>query len=290
MSGTDTLTYVGTTADVSVNLAAHTGSGFTSILGVENVTGGSGNDTLTGDTNANNLQGGVGNDTLDGGGGTDTLVGGQGNDTYFTDGGDTLTEGANAGTDTVVSSVTITLANNFENLTLAATAGNISGTGNGANNVITGNDGNNILSGGAGADTLNGGIGNDMLVGGTGIDTMAGGIGSDTFDFNALNESGVGTGNNDLITDFAVGDKIDLSGIDAINGGADQTFTFIGTAAFTAAGQLRYLQVGGDTVIQAKPTLTPAPSSSSCVSAARTRLQPVISSCNPASTGELPCT
>ena len=45
------------------------------------------------------------------------MVGGAGDDTYVTDGGDTLTEAANAGTDTVKSSVTFTLANNFENLT-----------------------------------------------------------------------------------------------------------------------------------------------------------------------------
>jgi len=47
-------------------------------------------------------------------------------------------------------------------------------------------------------------------------------------------------------------DRIDLAAIDA-NGGAggDQAFTFIGTAAFSARGQLRYVQVGGDTFIQA---------------------------------------
>ena len=48
MGGTDTLTYAGTTADVTVNLATGTASGFASIAGIENVTGGSGNDTLTG--------------------------------------------------------------------------------------------------------------------------------------------------------------------------------------------------------------------------------------------------
>jgi hypothetical protein len=31
----------------------------------------------------------------------------------------------------------------------------------------------------------------------------------------------------------------------------NQVFTFIGTAAFSAAGQLRYSQVGGETIIQA---------------------------------------
>jgi Ca2+-binding RTX toxin-like protein len=136
-------------------------------------------------------------------------------------------------------------------------AGNINGTGNGAANVITGNVGNNILSGGGGADTINGGIGNDMIVGGTGNDVMAGDAGNDTFVFNALNESGVGLGNNDLITDFegagvVGGDVIDLSAIDANAGvGGNQAFSFIGGATFSGAGQLRVVQLGGDTFIQA---------------------------------------
>src|SRR5262249_8723298 len=93
--------------------------------------------------------------------------------------------------------------------------------------------------------------------GGSGNDTMTGGVGNDTFAYNAFNESGVGTGNNDVITDFegdgsAVGDLIDLLALDANAGVAgNQAFQFIGTAAFSAAGQLRYTLVGGDTIVQA---------------------------------------
>ena len=56
----------------------------------------------------------------------------------------------------------------------------------------------------------------------------------------------------DRITAFAVGDKIDLSPIDAIAGGADDAFTFIGTnVAFTnAAGQLRTIDVAGNVFVQ----------------------------------------
>src|SRR6185436_6186669 len=47
----------------------------------ENVTGGSGNDSLIGDTLANILNGGAGNDRLKGQAGNDTLIGGSGVDT-----------------------------------------------------------------------------------------------------------------------------------------------------------------------------------------------------------------
>jgi len=79
---------------------------------------------------------------------------------------------------------------------------------------------------------------------------------SDSFTLPSM-KSGVGTGNNDVITDFegdggAVGDIIDLLALDANAGVAgNQAFSFISTAAFSAAGQLRYTQVGGETIIRA---------------------------------------
>ncbi len=80
LAGIDTLSYAGTTAVVTVNLQVGSASGFTSIVGVENVTGGSAADALTGDTLANILNGGAGGDILIGGGGTDTLNTGAAND------------------------------------------------------------------------------------------------------------------------------------------------------------------------------------------------------------------
>jgi Ca2+-binding RTX toxin-like protein len=81
------------------------------------------------------------------------MVGGAGNDVYYVDStGDTVTESANSGTDTVLSSITHTLGSNVENLTLTETS-SINGTGNALDNNITGNSGNNTLNGGAGNDT-----------------------------------------------------------------------------------------------------------------------------------------
>ena len=83
------------------------------------------------------LTGGAGHDTLNGAAGADTLRGGLGNDLYMIDNtGDSVTENANEGTDTVQSALTYTLGANLENLTLSGTTA-IHGTGNTAGNVLT---------------------------------------------------------------------------------------------------------------------------------------------------------
>jgi len=52
---------------------------------IENVTGGSGNDTIAGSAVANILIGGAGDDRLTGGAGNDSLTGGAGSDTFVFD-------------------------------------------------------------------------------------------------------------------------------------------------------------------------------------------------------------
>ena len=93
LGGNDTLSYGSTSQNVTVNLSTGTATGFSSIAGVENITGGSGNDILTGDSNANTLNGGSGNDTLVGGAGADNLLGGSGNDVIFMETNDSLIDG-----------------------------------------------------------------------------------------------------------------------------------------------------------------------------------------------------
>ena len=83
--GVDTLDYTGTTSAVTVNLGTPSAPGFTSVAGIENVTGGIGDDSLTGDAGVNVLTGDGGDDTLDGGAGADSMVGGIGNDPYVVD-------------------------------------------------------------------------------------------------------------------------------------------------------------------------------------------------------------
>jgi Ca2+-binding RTX toxin-like protein len=190
---------------------------------IENLTlTGTGNINGTGNNLANTIIGNSGNNRLDGMGGADAMFGGAGNDTYIVDNiGGSVTEYANEGIDTVLSSVTFALGDNVENLTLTGNGGN-SGFGNALDNVITGNsgantlsggDGNDMLDGGAGNDTLLGGNGNDILVGGAGNDFLMGGAGNDQFSFVAKAANGNSTAfsannmGNDTILDFTAADN-----------------------------------------------------------------------------------
>ena len=165
-AGTD-----GVLSSVSYTLAANLEKLTLTGAAATNGTGNSLANTLTGNAAKNMLSGGNGNDTLNGGAGVDTLIGGLGNDTYvLTHAGEVITELAAAGTDSVLSSVSYTLAANLEKLTLTGAAA-INGSGNGLANTLIGNAANNVLTGGSGNDTLNGGAGVDTLIGGLGNDT-----------------------------------------------------------------------------------------------------------------------
>jgi Ca2+-binding RTX toxin-like protein len=215
------------------------------------IIGNAGSNELVGQTGDDTLSGNGGNDTLNGGEGADNMAGGTGNDTYYVDNaGDVTTENAAEGTDVVKASISWTLGANIENLTQGGSAA-IDATGNALNNSIHGNAGANVLSGAGGDDALNGGAGADTLIGGIGRDTMTGGADNDTFKFADGDFGGVTRATADRIVDFASGDKVDLSAVDA-NAllAADQGFSFIGTGAFShTAGELRYEQVAGNTYL-----------------------------------------
>ena len=134
--------------------------------------------------------------------------------------------------------------------------------GGDGDDVMAGSAGSDFLEGDSGADNLNGGAdrdfvygdsGNDRVRGGAGTDDLYGGSGADRFIWDDGEFGGMSRTTADYIGDFhhSEGDKIDLRLVDAVAGGADDAFTWIGTAAFSGvAGQLRYLFAGGDTFIQ----------------------------------------
>ena len=215
--GTDLVDFSGfgaATAAVIVSLAERglqqTGQGGYILAAIENLMGTAFGDTLTGGQTANTLYGNAGADRLSGGAGDDRLFG----DGF-------LTQATGGGYD-------------------------------GPFVEVTGEDGAfafaDTLEGGAGNDLLVGGGGDDLLIGGAGRDTLRGGAGNDLFVFQAISDS-LNRSNADRVVDFSVGDRIDLSAIDAsktISG--DQAF-HLGQTAGRAGDVLVSYDLATDTTI-----------------------------------------
>ena len=173
----------------------------------------SGGTAINGTSGNDSLNGTSGNDALNGLGGNDTLAGSGGTDSY--DGG--------TGTDTLdVRATSSGVTVNFVNGTIG---GGFSGTFVNIERVLA-SDGVDNLIGATGNQTLSGRGGNDTFAGGVGVDTLWGGGGADAFVFREM-----GTGNADLISDFASGsDKVHLD---------DAAFAVGATGNF-AAGDARF--------------------------------------------------
>jgi Ca2+-binding RTX toxin-like protein len=202
--GEDTAYYVrGANVSVSLdNIAGDGQSGESDNVhsDVEDVTSGSGADTLVGSDGRNVLDGGPGPDTLsglggndvlidtgsdaaadhmDGGAGDDLMAAGRGPDTYV--GGD----GEDGVTDYAARSfaVSVTLDGNADD-GAPGEGDNVEPdvedvTGSAAGDTLIGNASDNELDGGAGDDTISGAGGNDGIDGGAGRDTIDGGAGRD---------------------------------------------------------------------------------------------------------------
>jgi Ca2+-binding RTX toxin-like protein len=199
--GTDTV-FSSTDYTLAANLENLTLTG-TAIKG----TGNELNNIITGNDAAN---------ILDGGAGVDTLIGGLGNDTYLiNDAADMVTEAANGGIDTVITSTSYTLGANVENLVFTGSS-KVKAIGNEHNNVLTGNAGVNVFSAGAGKDTL---------IGGRGADTMKGGKGADRFVFTSVADK------SDRIQDFSRKEKdvlvFEVPGFRGLKAGKLQASQFV---------------------------------------------------------------
>ncbi|SEN28420.1 type I secretion C-terminal target domain (VC_A0849 subclass) [Gemmobacter aquatilis] len=128
--------------------------------------------------------------------------------------------------------------------------------GSDVGNLLKGANGNDLLESNGGRDRLDGGNGDDSLTGGIGADSLIGGAGNDDFIYATIAESKVGTVGRDRILDFNAdaADQIDLSRIDAIAGGGDDLFSFVGSGRITALGQVRVYESGGNTFIACNTT------------------------------------
>lgn len=120
-------------------------------------------------------------------------------------------------------------------------------TGSG-NDTVYGDLGDDRLSGGKGRDDLHGSGGNDTLRGGQGRDTLTGSGGDDTFIYGSVKDSST-TG--DRVVGWGNGnDIIDLSAIDAVGGGTDDDFAFVGTGPVTGSGgEVAFANTATQTVV-----------------------------------------
>jgi len=198
--------------------------GFVALLNIPKTAGQnlSGHD-LVGQDASDILRGLDENDILQGEGGFDALFGGNGNDALYGGAGEDRLWGERGKREAA-----------------------------GGNDKLVGGSGDDRLFGEGGNDSLFGGTGYDKMEGGAGADQMTGGAGADIFIWRSISDTGRTSGKADLARDFsfAAGDKLDLSLIDA-NAGlpGNQAFSFIGTGAFSAAGQIRYAHAKGETLL-----------------------------------------
>jgi hypothetical protein len=167
--GDDLVDYSGSSAGVTINLAAGTASGGHAqgdvLTSIENLVGSAFADVLLGSGADNVFEGGAGGDVIDGEGGIDTV-------SYANSSGavtvrlyDGLVGGGDAAGD-IISDV--------ENL-----------IGSSKSDKLHGSAVANRLEGGLGNDFLYGREGDDVLIGGIGTDRLNGGDGADTFVFGA---------------------------------------------------------------------------------------------------------
>lgn len=226
-AGNDWAEYNQATVGIVVNLAdgkaTNDGQGYDTaapdaavevdtLLNIENVEGGSGNDDITGNAVDNQFKGNAGNDTLRGGDGTDIslLTGLKGDyavtqisngvwqvkdlrQTVFNTSTGTWT--TSDGTDTLYTMEKLQFADGSQMVldanawtVITGTAQNDTLTGGTTKDWIKGLDGNDSLVGNAADDWLQGGNGADTLKGGDGNDTLEGDEGNDLFQPGAGND------------------------------------------------------------------------------------------------------
>ena len=243
VGGADTDTFVidGTPVqsfDYNINLNTGVDNYSNTYSGIENVVGGDGDDTLTGDGNANSLDGGDGADSfrLQDGFGADTITGGEGGTdsdtielsgltglvtvTYSGDEAGTIADGSDALTFSEIEQVALT--ERADSVDASSTTTGVEMQAYAGNDTVVGGSGADTISGGTGDDSIEGGDGDDVLRTGQGNDTLDGGAGADTLLNSAGDDSLVGGAGDDLIVATAGNDTLEGGdGNDTLMGGTD---------------------------------------------------------------------
>ena len=251
--GIDTLDVQAVSVDMTVNLkdgaAFSTETGYIEIANVEDVTGGSGCNTIVGSDGANHLTGGASHDIILGEAGDDYIAGGD-NDDLLAGGKDADTVLGGDGDDVIVATIddgndhydggsgsdTYDATMTSADLTVDLNAGVASSSETGEDTLT-------------GIENVNCGSGDDTIVANDEVNTFTGGEGADTFVFGSVAAIGKGSGSRDKILDFAVGDRIDLDKIsddfvddlqDAFGDHVIRRFVLIGAQeTFSQAGQMK---------------------------------------------------
>jgi Ca2+-binding RTX toxin-like protein len=199
-----------------IDLSGVTAADFTGLTSVS-VTGGDGDDTITGTVDLNDtIIAGDGNDTVTVGIGASFVDGGDGHDTITAGAGDDTIEGGD-GHDLIMAGA--------GNDSVQAGDGNDTVSGESGDDTIDAGDGDDLINGNAGMDLINGGFGDDMLMGDADDDTIFGGAGRDIIGGGDGNDSLVGNSQNDIISGEAGDDSISAgSGADIVTGGDGDDF------------------------------------------------------------------
>ena len=253
-TGTDTVSYADRTAAQNIVASLTTGTGGQTatlendtFTGIENLTGGAGDDTLTGNAVVNVLRGGAGADILSGQGDNDLLVPGVGGGSS-TGGADSDTVSfadvppAPAGTTTVNANAATGVATVLGVGQTLATVENL--TGSNGDDILGGTTGDNAIDGLGGTDSVSYAdrtAGQDIVatLGGTGGQT---GTGENDSFTNVENLAG-GAGDDTLTGDGAKNELRGNAGADTLSGLGDDDLLIPGIGAGTSTGGL-----GVDTV------------------------------------------
>lgn len=250
--GTDSLSYMESSAGVTVNLAGDLdsrsfvigatggdaqGDVFTSI---ENLIGSDFNDYLQGDAGNNTIDGKDGSDILEGGGGNDFFYGGAGFDSY--DGG------SDQDTVSYENATTAVVVNLSGQNSLSFYQGGVNGDAQGDSykniEYIIASDYADVLIGDANNNLFQGGFGGDTIYGGEGVDTVSylGATLAVTVDLSDVDDEGfisltatqgdavgdrlksIESVEGSLLNDMLLGDFLDntligLDGLDSLSGG-----------------------------------------------------------------------